>query len=442
MGFRFRKSVKIAPGIKVNLSKSGASVSLGRKGITTNVSQRGIRNTYSIPGTGISYVTQTSFGRTTKSNSSHTGSSSIDQCQDLLNYQDYEENGEQLSLQDKAPYQYLAFQERIAALTNILGDREQASFDWDSVTASRGKYQPGIFQAPPFSEPIYNINREELLLEVRKKFFRPYSSYFLLTIALILVIYNFWISLIAFWLLIINFICEKHRLDKRCNQRLQVRLREENEKNLKQREILYKEYQLEVIRQKSQHEKNEKFKQQAWDQEEQYRKRLGKAIKSADLEPLEKLLETELKKQKLPVPFIFNLDLVDVNQVQIFIQMPSLELVPKEELYLTKKGRLSSKAMSQESRLKLYSDVCTGLALRATHELLRIVQAINLVEVFGFSDQVSSENGQSEKTISLQARLTRQEFQQFDLDSLDPTSAFIHLNGKFACSMERKLMPL
>ncbi|KAB8331127.1 DUF4236 domain-containing protein [Scytonema tolypothrichoides VB-61278] len=41
MGFRFRKSVKIAPGLKLNLSKSGGSLSIGGRGATVNLSSRG-----------------------------------------------------------------------------------------------------------------------------------------------------------------------------------------------------------------------------------------------------------------------------------------------------------------------------------------------------------------------------------------------------------------
>ncbi len=55
MGFRLRKSVKILPGVRINLSKSGTSVSVGGRGFTTNVSKRGARTTLGIPGTGISY---------------------------------------------------------------------------------------------------------------------------------------------------------------------------------------------------------------------------------------------------------------------------------------------------------------------------------------------------------------------------------------------------
>ncbi len=55
MGFRFRKSVKIAPGLKLNFSKSGVSTSIGGPGHTINISNSGTRATFGIPGTGISY---------------------------------------------------------------------------------------------------------------------------------------------------------------------------------------------------------------------------------------------------------------------------------------------------------------------------------------------------------------------------------------------------
>ena len=54
MAFRIRKSFKIAPGIRLNVSKSGLSTSLGRKGATVNISKRGTKVTTGIPGLGIS----------------------------------------------------------------------------------------------------------------------------------------------------------------------------------------------------------------------------------------------------------------------------------------------------------------------------------------------------------------------------------------------------
>jgi len=55
MGFRFRRSLKLFPGLKINFSKSGPSLSVGGRGHTLNVSIRGARATVGIPGTGLSY---------------------------------------------------------------------------------------------------------------------------------------------------------------------------------------------------------------------------------------------------------------------------------------------------------------------------------------------------------------------------------------------------
>ena len=54
MPTRFRRTIQIMPGVKVNLSKGGMSFSLGRRGFTINVGKNGVRRTVGIPGTGIS----------------------------------------------------------------------------------------------------------------------------------------------------------------------------------------------------------------------------------------------------------------------------------------------------------------------------------------------------------------------------------------------------
>ncbi len=54
MSFRFRKCVKILPGIWINLSKKGGSLSVGGHGLTAKISKKGVRETVGLPGTGIS----------------------------------------------------------------------------------------------------------------------------------------------------------------------------------------------------------------------------------------------------------------------------------------------------------------------------------------------------------------------------------------------------
>lgn len=55
MSWRFRRSFKIIPGLKLNLSKTGLSASIGAAPFTVNLGSRGLYGTASIPGTGISF---------------------------------------------------------------------------------------------------------------------------------------------------------------------------------------------------------------------------------------------------------------------------------------------------------------------------------------------------------------------------------------------------
>lgn len=60
MGFRFRRSVRLLPGVRLNLGTRGISTSLGGRGATLNLGRRGARATLGIPGTGLSYSTRLS----------------------------------------------------------------------------------------------------------------------------------------------------------------------------------------------------------------------------------------------------------------------------------------------------------------------------------------------------------------------------------------------
>jgi hypothetical protein len=53
MGLRFWRRVRIFPGMRVNLSRSGASLSIGRRGMWYTVGSRGQRATVGLPGTGL-----------------------------------------------------------------------------------------------------------------------------------------------------------------------------------------------------------------------------------------------------------------------------------------------------------------------------------------------------------------------------------------------------
>jgi len=65
MGFRYRKSIRIFPGVRINLSKTGIGASVGFKGFRLTKRADGrVQKTISLPGTGISYVDVSSKKKT------------------------------------------------------------------------------------------------------------------------------------------------------------------------------------------------------------------------------------------------------------------------------------------------------------------------------------------------------------------------------------------
>lgn len=109
MGLRFRRSVTLFKGVKLNFGKTGVSVTTGVKGFhkTYNLNTGKTTTSIGIPGTGISYVT-TSGGRSNSSQRQQSSQRTLPEA--TPRYAEYEDvsrrdNSEELNLlpQDNVP---------------------------------------------------------------------------------------------------------------------------------------------------------------------------------------------------------------------------------------------------------------------------------------------------------------------------------------------------
>jgi hypothetical protein len=55
MGWRFRRQLRVIPGLTLNVGKRSASVSIGGRGARVTYGRSGKRATIGLPGTGLSY---------------------------------------------------------------------------------------------------------------------------------------------------------------------------------------------------------------------------------------------------------------------------------------------------------------------------------------------------------------------------------------------------
>src|SRR5258708_33311126 len=100
MALRFRRSIRLAPGLRLNLSGSGASLSLGPRGASVNFGSRGAFFNAGIPGTGLHSRTRLEGAPTSSKGAAQSGKVSVSasiRVEDDGNVKFLDVNGEPLN---------------------------------------------------------------------------------------------------------------------------------------------------------------------------------------------------------------------------------------------------------------------------------------------------------------------------------------------------------
>ncbi len=122
MGLVFRKSIKLCKGVKLNLSKSGASLSFGTRGLRHTVSTSGKKTTtVGIPGTGV-YYTKTSGSKKKASSKARTEEKKQQTKKKQMPDAQLEQNRQAV----------LQYEERISAVTSIHKGCDER-VDWEKL---------------------------------------------------------------------------------------------------------------------------------------------------------------------------------------------------------------------------------------------------------------------------------------------------------------------
>ena len=155
MGFRFRKSVKIAPGVRLNIGKKSVGISAGVKGARVSVNSSGRKTTtVGLPGTGLSYSKTEKIGgrKTTTRSASSNNAQPI--RPDLPPAQPLEEKKKK-GCCGCAVYAFIALL-IIGALGSCIGGTEDK--DKQTDTANDSTQAAVITQLTLTGDPIAEIN--------------------------------------------------------------------------------------------------------------------------------------------------------------------------------------------------------------------------------------------------------------------------------------------
>jgi hypothetical protein len=423
MGFRIRKSIKIAPGIKYNLNKSGGSLSLGGRGKSLNISAKGIKGTVGIPGTGISYSTSL--------NSSQRSVSNRDAYNALLKQQKEEEKKNKL---ETAKQEVDEYNVEIYALSKILKERDQTVFDWEKLTITLGEYKQQEYIPPEFVEPNPEYSEDYIKRKLENESGKYYLTLFFLGVFIVFLFLNLWISIFALCAMVIVLRVETKQHKREIKKKIKLKINQEKAFFHKNRRLQYQEYLKNIEISRTKYIELEPSRRDSWEKEETFRARLRQAVENEDIEVLTELLEKELLNEDLPVPLVFDIEFEQLDTAKIFMELPDIEVVPTEEKILTKTGKLSLKKMTQTKRFKIFFDVCTGLSLRLIYETFRVLPMVDCVEIHGMTDAINLASGNPQRMTSLYSKIVRSDFEKLNLNEIDPSIAFNSLNGKFSCN--------
>lgn len=126
MAIGFRKSFKVAPGMRINVSHRGVGASVGVKGLRYSVNSRGQRRTTAgIPGTGI-YATSSSSGRSYKSAAQQNRQALARQQKEIAKQEELE----------RARYEVQLYENKIDLIHSIHKECDD-HFDWFEISRSK-----------------------------------------------------------------------------------------------------------------------------------------------------------------------------------------------------------------------------------------------------------------------------------------------------------------
>jgi hypothetical protein len=145
MGLRFRKSFKIAPGVRLNVSNKSTGLSFGGKGLRYSINSNSRRTaSIGIPGTGLSYVSTSSSGKSYKTKAYQTYRQLQEQQKQLRKEQE----------QELARHEVAVFENQCELVKSIHKECDEY-VDWTEILNSTPPFKKGE-AGPKEKEAIRN----------------------------------------------------------------------------------------------------------------------------------------------------------------------------------------------------------------------------------------------------------------------------------------------
>ncbi|AOM82706.1 DUF4236 domain-containing protein [Salisediminibacterium beveridgei] len=388
MSFRFQRRIRVAPGIRVNLSKRGVSTSVGKRGGTVSVGTRGVYGNAGLPGTGLSYRSKLNKKRTSGTGGHRkTGSKKgPTHSQPVLTEWDEQDQDVRFTRSDGTPlsseettalkrahkeeiteiYQTKADEvnERTARLLELHQDAYDIHADLDQRLIESFGDSP---EEPSLQQ--YVQEREEELTQDFSWFDK-----------------------------LIHLLPSKK---KELNQAVNA------------------DAQMAFIQEKTDHEEALRDR----DEEIKFRKTLLASVRKGQADAMADWAGIFLDELDFPLETDVDYDVVDAQTVFVDVDLPNPDKVPVKEAEVLKSGKLKITEKTQRDQRDHYARLAGGTALYLASYFLAYLPTVERVIVSGYQQQLDERNGHDQDVYIYSAMITRDGFQELNLDQLHPLLA-------------------
>ncbi|MDH4230691.1 MAG: DUF4236 domain-containing protein [Nitrospirota bacterium] len=401
---RFRRSIRLGKGLRLNLSKSGLSLTAGFRGASVNFGPRGTYLNTGIPGTGlydrkrIDSGTSRSTGVKGKTYVSMTVKIEIDDNGKPIVK---DENGSPI-LDESLLRKIKKTTEFKQKVEELLIEKKKELEDNSSAFVDIFKFTPELTSRATVEQELKNLKPQKYDIKAFSTS-RPVIDGVRLALTQKA---RSEIRSIFFW-----------TLKRKRNEYIESNLHSEYDKVLKQ-----------WLSDKEAFESAEKAKQ------EQEDRRLLIAFESRKREledfltGVESYVQTQidsfLKSLTLPVEFSINYDyLQEKGYLMVDLDLPEIEDLPKDKANLLASGKLSIKPKTQKESKEDYIRCVIGLAFFFAGSFFNISTNINKILVSGYTQRLNNKSGVVEDQYIYSIVFERSKFAELALNNIDPFSA-------------------
>lgn len=409
MGFRFRKSIKICKGVRLNFNKNSVGLSIGGKGYGYTINSKGRRTAHvGIPGTGLSYSVSSSRKRDNDYNKVEpkivktTINLKMDDNGKMTFYDSKgnEINNSTLINKIKSTPQYKLEKKRMQKKhdNEILEEIKEynnkndeiininrlsanliyskTDFEKELQKLELKKYEKKIFNK---TKPTKDIVKEELMQEAKKE-----------------------IKSIAFWTL-------KSKRDKYVAENLNNKLAERL-KNWSEEKEKFEGNELKI----------EKEKNKEYEEEYVNSKLYLNNILNGDTDCIYNDIDIWLKELESPLEFDISYDYSkDEKTLWIDLDLPEIEDLPNQKAVQMANGNKKIKLKTKQELNTDYKKYVFGLAIFMCSHLFNISPQIYNIVISGYTQRRIS-NGDIKDEYIYSIIFDRENIRKYNLIEVDP----------------------